>query len=268
MLDKFNREINYLRISVTDRCNLRCSYCMPEEGIFMKMHEDILSYESIVKVVRFAVEIGISKFRITGGEPLVRKDIVELVRGIRKVPGVKELVMTTNGVLLGKMAEELRDAGIDRLNISLDTLDPVKYRKLVRIGKINRVLEGIDTVIKAGFKNTKINMVLIPGFNDDEVEKMREFCDGKGLSLQRINHYSLQNISSINRKYEAERPLKCSVCNRIRLTADGNLKPCLFSDIEIPLDPDDPKKSLIKAIESKPEFGSSNNSKGNWEIGG
>ena len=268
MLDKFNREINYLRISVTDRCNLRCSYCMPAEGIPKKKHTEIISYEDIIKVVRSAVGTGINKIRITGGEPLVRKDIISLIEGIKSVPGVKELVLTTNGVLLEKRAEDLRKAGIDRINISLDTLDPEKYKKLVRIGEISHVLKGIEKIIEAGFTDTKINMVLIPGFNDDEIEDMKEFCNSRGLSLQRINHYSLHDINSINRKYEAERPLKCSVCNRIRLTSEGKLKPCLFSDIEIPLDKDDPEKSLRQAVLSKPRQGSMNTTKENWEIGG
>ncbi len=268
MLDKFNREINYLRISVTDRCNLRCSYCMPAEGIQKKTHMDIISYEDIIRVVSAAVVIGIAKIRLTGGEPLVRKDIIELVKGIKSVEGVKELVMTTNGVLLEKMAVDLKKAGLDRINISLDTLDPKKYKQLVRIGEIGEVLKGIDKIIDSGFENTKINMVLIPGFNEDEVENIKTFCEDKGLSLQRINHYSLHDINSIDRKYKAERPLKCSVCNRIRLTSDGKLKPCLFSDIEIPVDNSDLEKSLIEAVRSKPRSGTANNSRENWEIGG
>jgi len=268
MLDKFKREINYLRISVTDRCNLRCSYCMPAEGIPKKEHTDIISYENIIKIVRSAVEIGINKIRITGGEPLVRKDIISLIKGIKSVPGVKELVMTTNGVLLEKMAEDLKRAGIDRINISLDTLDAKKYKELVRIGEISHVLKGIEKAIESGFTGTKINMVLIPGFNDNEIEDMKNFCRIKGLSLQRINHYSLHDINSIDRKYEAERPLKCSVCNRIRLTSEGKLKPCLFSDLEIPLDKDDPERSLRQAVLSKPRNGSMNTTRGNWEIGG
>jgi len=268
MLDRYNREINYLRISVTDRCNLRCRYCMPEEGVPKKSHSDIISYEQIIRVVEAAVGIGISKIRITGGEPLVRKDVLHLIRGIRLVEGVKELVLTTNGVLLEKMAGNLKSAGVHRVNISLDTLDPDKYTELVRGGDINRVLRGIDTVIEAGFKNTKINMVLIPGFNHDEVEGMRDFCRKKGLTLQRINHYSLHDIGSINRRYEAERPLKCSVCNRIRLTSDGKLKPCLFSDLEIPLNMNHPEENLRQAVLSKPERGTANDTSGNWEIGG
>ncbi len=179
-----------------------------------------------------------------------------------------ELVLTTNGVLLESMAVDLREAGIDRINISLDTLDPEKYNELVRGGDIKKVFHGIEKVIEAGFEKTKINMVLIPGFNSDEVDDMKAFCNEKGLTLQRINHYSLHDIESINRKYEAERPLKCSVCNRIRLTSEGNLKPCLFSNLEIPLDPDDPESSLRKAVLNKPEKGTMNNTSGNWEIGG
>ncbi len=268
MLDKFDREINYLRISVTDRCNLRCSYCMPPEGVPMKKHSDIISYENIVKVVKAAVDSGISKIRITGGEPLIRKDIIDLVRNIGSVRGVKELVLTTNGVLLERMAASLKEAGIDRINISLDTLDPEKYNKLVGGGDIRRVLKGIEKVKEVGFTGTKINMVLIPGFNDNEVKSMKLFCEKNGLSLQRINHYSLNDIGSINKEYEAERPLKCSSCNRIRLTSDGKLKPCLFSDLEIPLDLENPKDSLKKAVLSKPRKGSANRTRGNWEIGG
>ena len=268
MLDKYSREINYLRISVTDRCNLRCVYCMPAEGVPKKDHREILSYEQIIDVVRSAVGIGISKIRITGGEPLIRKDILKLIKGIKSVEGVTELVLTTNGVLLENMAVELKEAGIDRLNISLDTLDPDKYAGLVRGGDINRVLRGIDKVIDAGFLHTKLNMVLIPEFNDIEVDDMKKFCTGKGLTLQRINHYSLHDIGSVSRNYKAERPLKCALCNRIRLTSDGKLKPCLFSNLEIPLDPADIEASLRNAVLGKPEKGTFNTTGGNWEIGG
>ena len=268
MFDKFNRQIDYLRISVTDRCNLRCTYCMPEEGVVPKSHYDILSYEKIIEVVKEAISLGIKKIRLTGGEPLVRKGILFLVQQLKKLPGLEELTLTTNGVLLDKMAKPLKKAGLDRINISLDTLDPGKYKKLTRIGDINNVLMGIDAVIQAGFENTKINMVLIPGFNDNEVETMQAFCREKGFALQRINHYSLTDIESIDRTYEAERPLKCERCNRIRLTADGKLKPCLFSDMEIPLDFNNLKASLINAIQCKPEYGTTNVTTQNWQIGG
>ncbi|MFW6160532.1 MAG: GTP 3',8-cyclase MoaA [Acidobacteriota bacterium] len=268
MYDRFNRKITYLRISVTDRCNLRCTYCMPEEGIKLKRHEDILSYEEIVRVAREAVELGIHKFRLTGGEPLVRKNIIQLVRELKKINGLKELSMTTNGVLLSLFAWELRQAGLDRLNISLDTLKPEKYRKITRVGDIENIFSGIDAALKAGFSGTKLNMVLIPGFNTDEVEKMKEFCRNKGFALQRINHYSLEERCSIQSEYQAERPLDCSQCNRIRLTADGKLKPCLFSDREIPVNMKDIGLSLKKAILAKPREGTSCFSRENWQIGG
>ncbi len=268
MFDKFNRQIDYLRISVTDRCNLRCTYCMPEEGVDHKSHHDILSYEKILEVVKEAISLGIKKIRLTGGEPLVRKGILFLVEQLKKLPGLEELTLTTNGVLLDKMARSLKKAGLDRINISLDTLDPGKYKKLTRTGDIKHVLRGIEAVIDAGFNNTKINMVIIPGFNDNEGEAMQAFCREKGFALQRINHYSLTDIESIDRTYVAERPLKCERCNRIRLTADGKLKPCLFSDLEIPLDFNNLKESLINAIQCKPEGGTTNVTTQNWQIGG
>ncbi|MDQ1354732.1 MAG: Radical protein [Acidobacteriota bacterium] len=268
MFDRYNRRIDYLRISVTDRCNLRCTYCMPAEGVVPKSHEDILSYEKIVEVAREAIGLGIKKIRLTGGEPLIRKNFLSLVKQLKKLPGLKELTLTTNGVLLESMAMPLKEAGIDRVNISLDTLDPEKYKKITRCGDINKVFKGIDAVITTGFKRSKINMVLIPGVNDDEVTAMKRFCLEKGFILQRINHYSLDNIKSIDRNYIAERPLKCCSCNRIRLTADGKLKPCLFSNLEIPLDFSHLRESLIKAIEVKPESGTCNSSRQNWQIGG
>jgi cyclic pyranopterin phosphate synthase len=241
---------------------------MPEQGVVSKRHHDILSYEKMIDVSREAIALGIKKIRLTGGEPLVRKGILFLVEQLKNLPGLAELTLTTNGVLLDKMARPLKQAGIDRINISLDTLDPEKYKRLTRTGDIKHVLRGIDASIEAGFKNTKINMVLIPGMNDDEVEPMREFCREKGFALQRINHYSLGDIESIDRSYAAERPLRCSECNRIRLTADGKLKPCLFSDLEIPLDFSNLRESLISAIQGKPESGTCNFTRENWQIGG
>lgn len=268
MYDKFNREITYLRISVTDRCNLRCVYCMPEQGVLLKRHRDILSYEKIIEIAREGISLGIKKIRITGGEPLVRRGIVSFLHQLGKLPGLEELTLTTNGVLLSPLAQELKKTGLNRINISLDTLDPGKYKQLTRIGNIEDVLQGIDAAIDAGFENSKLNMVVIPGTNDDEVEKMKAFCKEKRMQLQRINHYSLDNIHSIDRDYRAERPLNCSECNRIRLTADGKFKPCLFSDIEIPVDLNHLEESFEKAIREKPASGRCNTTRGNWEIGG
>jgi len=268
MLDRFNRDIYYLRISITDRCNLRCKYCMPEQGIKLKSHEEILTYEQIIKIVKAAAELGFKKIRITGGEPLVRRGVEKLVKEIKSISGIEEVTLTTNGVLLKYMAKKLKDSGLDRINISLDTLNPNKYKEITRIGDIRFVLEGIDETIRVGFKNTKINMVIIPNFNDNEVEDMKNFCDSKGLFLQRINHYSLNNINSINKKYKAERPLPCSKCNRIRLTSDGYLKPCLFSNLMIKIDFNDIKSSIIKAIQEKPAAGTFNTTTYNYQIGG
>lgn len=268
MLDPFKRAINYLRISVTDRCNLRCIYCMPAGGIDLKRHRDILSYEQIGQVVEEAVGLGIDKVRLTGGEPLVRKDTAFLIRQLKTITGLRELTLTTNGLLLKEMANELKESGLDRLNISLDTLDPGMYRRITRIGDICHVLNGIDAAREAGFQNTKINMVLLPGINDQQVESMKAFCAQKGLSLQRINAYSLDDLTSLDPHHQAERPLPCELCNRIRLTADGKLKPCLFSDLEIPIDFTNIRATLTSAIHHKPPKGTACHHRQNWQIGG
>jgi cyclic pyranopterin phosphate synthase len=268
MFDTYNRRITYLRVSVTDRCNLRCTYCMPEAGIQMKRHADILPYEKIVSIVATAAKMGIHKIRLTGGEPLVRKNIVFLVRELKGVPGVSEVSMTSNGMLMGLLATELKQAGLDRLNISLDTLDAGKYRQITRNGDIEQVFAGIRAARKAGFIATKINMVLIPAFNSNEVEAMQKFCLENGLLLQRIHHYSLQDMKTTWHGLAAERPLACNVCNRLRLTADGKLKPCLFSDREFAVDFSDIASSLEKAVQAKPMHGVACRRRENWQIGG
>lgn len=268
MYDSYKRRIDYLRISVTDRCNLRCTYCMPEEGVPLKSHADILSYEKIVQVAAAAAGLGIGKVRLTGGEPLLRRNITFLVRELKALPDIAEVSLTTNGTLLAPMAEELRRAGLDRLNVSLDTLDAGKYRQITRGGDIGSVLAGLRAAADAGFRGTKVNMVLIPGFNDREVEDMKEFCRRHGLLLQRIHHYSLHDHQTTGGLLEAERPLSCRVCNRLRLTADGKLKPCLFSDLEIAVDFGDLRASLKRAAQAKPAAGVSCRSRENWQIGG
>jgi cyclic pyranopterin phosphate synthase len=266
VLDQFNREIHYLRISITDKCNLRCTYCMPEEGVPFKPHSDIMSFEKIVEVVEAAAKLGINKIRLTGGEPLVRKDVVDLVRLIKAVDGIDHLGMTTNGVLLDKLAQPLRDAGMDSVNISMDTLNPERYKEITRIGDISFTLKGIDAAIAAGFETIKINVVVMDTTPDDEIKDMENFCADKGLTLQMINHYDL----SANKKntYKFDRPPKCAVCNRIRLTADGILKPCLHSNQEIPVNPADIISSLKQTILDKPENGSVCTNRNMIEIGG
>ncbi len=169
MKDSFGREINYLRVSLTDRCNLRCEYCMPEKGIEKLKHSDMLSLEDTYEVIKVFVELGVNKIRFTGGEPLVRLGIVDLISRVSNLEGVKEISMTTNGVLLEKYAKSLKDAGLKRVNISLDTLNEEKYREITRGGELHKVLNGIKAAKEAGLNPIKINTVLIGGFNDDEI---------------------------------------------------------------------------------------------------
>lgn len=171
MRDQHNRNINYLRLSVTDLCNLKCKYCMPEVGVEKKKHSEILSFESCVEIVQSAAELGVNKVRITGGEPLVRRGIVDLVKRISETEGIDELAMTTNGILLSKNAEALKKAGLNRVNISIDTLNPVKYHSITRGGKLQDVLDGIEAARFYGLTPIKLNVVIINGFNTDEIEK-------------------------------------------------------------------------------------------------
>ncbi len=268
MYDSFDRRIDYLRISLTDLCNLRCTYCMPEEGVPLRPRSDFLTYEEITAVAREAARLGLTKIRLTGGEPLIKKDLDVLIRALKAIPEVEEVALTTNGTLLAGLAATLKAAGLDRLNISLDTLDPGRYRDITRGGNIEDVMRGIEAAAAAGFRGTKINMVLIPGFNEDEVAPMGAFCRDHCLTLQRIRHYSLRERGGGEEAEEAERPGACARCNRIRLTADGKLKPCLFSDAEIPVDLEDIAAGLKKAVREKPARGRSCTVRGVWQIGG
>lgn len=169
LIDTYGRRIRYLRLSVTDRCNLRCQYCMPAEGIPKHRHGDMLSYEELYRIAAETVSMGIDKIRLTGGEPLVRKGVVEFSRRLAGIPGLKELVLTTNGLLLGEMAGPLFQAGVKRLNISLDSLKSGVFAAITRGGDLNRVLDGIEAACAAGFPQPKINMVVMRGINDNEV---------------------------------------------------------------------------------------------------
>lgn len=266
MLDRYNREINYLRISVTDKCNLRCTYCMPAEGIPLKTHNEIMSFEDIVKTAEAAAKVGIRKIRLTGGEPLVRKGIVQLVKMLNNVKGIEHLAMTTNGVLLSTMAAPLRAAGLNSVNISLDTLIPERYSALTRIGDIQYVLNGIEAARKENFEKIKINMVVMNDTKNEEITALKEFCSSKGLILQMINHYELKTEKQ--NAYTFDRPPKCALCNRIRLTADGFLKPCLHSNQEIPLNREDLHSSIEQAILDKPKNGMVCTNRSMIEIGG
>jgi cyclic pyranopterin phosphate synthase len=265
MRDACGREINYLRISVTDRCNLRCRYCMPEEGIALISHEEILSYEGIAEIAAAAVRLGVTKIRLTGGEPLARKGLLELVRKLKAIPGLRILAMTTNGTLLAPVAAELALAGLDSVNISLDTIDPERYRFLTRRGNLQDALAGLDAAILAGLK-VKLNMVVLSDTGEAEVEAMRDFARSKGVALQTIGQYSLQEEKRDD--YAYDRPPPCASCNRIRLMANGALRSCLHSDLDFKVDFDDIEGSIAAAIRGKPAHGAVSSTPSVGQIGG
>lgn len=265
MFDRYNRLINYLRISVTDRCNLRCTYCMPEEGIRLLDHPDILSFEEITDFTRKAVANGISKVRLTGGEPLVRKGIVELVAMLAGIDGLEDLSMTTNGILLHKFAPELKKAGLNRVNISLDTVNSDNYCQNTRNGDLTKVLKGIDAAGKAGLEPIKINCVLL-GQPDDETRELKQFCDDRGLKLRFIHQMNLKTGEFSN--VEGGEGGNCSKCNRVRLLANGDIKPCLFSDLAYNIRELGHQEALDLALGNKPQSGTYNKSGEFYNIGG
>ena len=293
VFDSLGRPITYLRLSVTDRCNCRCTYCMPAHGVPVQGHDDLMSFKELVEVVRAATRLGVRKVRITGGEPLVRRGIVELCRMVKGVPGVEELAMTTNATLLSPLAESLRAAGLDRLNVSLDTLRPERYRAITRTGELSDALDGIRAAWDAGFRELKLNCVLIGGVNEDEaadfvaiarespvevrfIELMpmgqcaawepRRFVSADAV-LAACPELAAVGGSGVAELYAAPgfagrvgliRAVShrfCSGCDRIRVTADGRLKPCLHSAQEIclrGLGPDELEGALRRGIEGKP----------------
>jgi len=265
MFDRFNRPINYLRISVTDRCNLRCTYCMPEEGIRLLDHSDILSFEEITDFTRMAVVNGITKVRLTGGEPLVRKGIVELVAMLAQIEGLEDLSMTTNGILLHKFAPELKIAGLNRVNISLDTVSSDNYCLNTRNGDLKQVLEGIDAAGKAGLEPIKINCVLL-GQPDEETRELKQFCEDRGLKLRFIHQMNLKTgeFSTV----EGGEGGNCSKCNRVRLLANGDIKPCLFSDLAYNIRELGHQEALNLSLGNKPKAGTYNKSGEFYNIGG
>ncbi len=266
MLDRFNRKINYLRISVTDRCNLRCHYCMPENDPCLLRHEDIMRFEEIREVVGVAVSMGIDKVRLTGGEPLVRKDIVALVSMIASVSGVRDLAMTTNGILLPNYAASLAKAGLHRVNISLDTVDPAKFRSLTRGGDIHKVFKGINAARHAGLEPIKINCVITESPDEADAIQVGNFCRKEGLQVRYIPKMDLQlgHFGIVDGGSGGD----CSCCNRLRLTSDGKIKPCLFSDIAYDTRITGIRQSLEMALGNKPAKGTINLSNCFHNIGG
>ena len=201
LIDLYGRKHNYLRISVTDRCNLRCLYCMGPEGVKLIPHRRILTYEEILEVVKAGAALGISKVRLTGGEPLVRKGLLHLVEEISRVPGIIDLAMTTNGILLPDFAGPLKEAGLQRVNISLDSLKPAVYRKITRGGELARALAGIEAALAAGLKPVKINIVLMKGINHREVPAFLKLALEKELHLRFIEYMPIGAQGSEHQKY-------------------------------------------------------------------
>ena len=267
LCDRFKREITYLRVSVTDKCNLRCTYCMPTDGVPLCAHEEILTFEEIVAVVKVAVKWGITKVRLTGGEPLVRTGIVKLVAMVGAIPGILDYAMTTNGILLADYALELKNAGLHRVNISLDSIEDDRYQEITRGGNLAKVLEGIKAAKDTGLGPVKINTV--QGRNAAEpvdVEKVKEFCDKHSLEHRVINKMNLQEgIFSI---VEGGTGGDCLKCNRLRLSAQGVLYPCLFSDIGYRVRKLGIQQALDLAVKNKPASGTVNNNGRFYQMGG
>ncbi|MFO7923476.1 MAG: radical SAM protein [Bacteroidales bacterium] len=266
MLDRFDRKINYLRISVTDRCNLRCSYCMPVDDFMMLAHTDILSFDEIVDVVREGAGMGIDKIRLTGGEPLVRRDVVKLVGMIASVNGIKDLAMTSNGIMLEKYAGPLAEAGLDRINISLDTMDAGKFRQLTSGGDLKQVLRGIEAAKNAGLDPVKLNCVVINSSVEPDALAVKKFAGENGLEVRFIHRMDLgEGEFSI---VEGGKGGDCENCNRIRLTADGKIKPCLFSDISFEVRKMGAGQAIKAAVLHKPRRGTACSMNHFYNIGG
>ena len=253
MLDPYGRQIDYLRVSVTDRCNLRCRYCMPKEGIPLLKHSNILSFEEITEVVRTAVEMGVIKVRLTGGEPLVRRGIVNLVESIAGIDGVQDLAMTTNGILLSQYAKDLVSAGLVRVNVSLDTTDAARYHRLTCGGDIEDVFFGIDAALEAGLKPIKLNCVVGSYSTPSDVQAVQAYGRRNGLDVRVIRQmtFSTGFFSVVQGGTGGD----CKRCNRIRLSSDGKVRPCLFSDVFYEIRKLGPSEAIRQAITQKPETG-------------
>ncbi|PKP37703.1 MAG: radical SAM protein [Bacteroidetes bacterium HGW-Bacteroidetes-14] len=266
LCDTTGRTLTYLRISVTDRCNLRCNYCMPEEGVPLVEHSRILSFDEIVNFTRIAVSKGITKVRLTGGEPLVRRGITELVRSIAAIEGIKDLSMTTNGQLLSLYAKELKEAGLNRINISLDATDPGKYREITRGGDVTKVFEGIRAASEAGLDPVKINCVVKHNREEKDARDVAAFASENGLQVRYIQMMDLHrgDFGIVDGGDGGD----CPRCNRLRLTATGMVKPCLFSDLEFDVRELGAEMAINLAVKQKPLRGGHNTTGEFFNIGG
>lgn len=266
MYDCFNRKINYLRVSVTDRCNFRCTYCMPAKGIMQLSHNDILTFDEILNTIKYGVDLGINKVRITGGEPLVRKGIVNLIEMIAKLDGITDLAMTTNGTLLPKYAQELKNAGLMRVNISLDTLNPDKFKQITRIGNLKDVLKGIEAAKKAELKPIKINCVIVNSKDEPDAVAVAKFAKENHLQVRFIHEMDLEK--GYFKKVEGGTGGDCRICNKLRLTATGELKPCLFSEIGYNVREVGVEQAYNLSLNKKPKSGNKNKIGNFYNIGG
>jgi cyclic pyranopterin phosphate synthase len=266
MLDQYKRNIHYLRISVTDRCNLRCRYCMPEEGVKMLDHKEILTFEEILEIVKAAVDMGVDKVRITGGEPLVRKGIVELVRMLSGMNGIRDLSMTSNGILLTEFAGSLKEAGLQRINISLDTIDPERYAFLTRGGDLEKALKGIKAAKEAGLWPVKINCVVKDSSEEPDAVLVAEYCKQNGLEVRFIKQMALH--SGKFAVVDGGTGGDCVNCNRLRLTANGIIKPCLFNNLGYDVRALGVEEALEQAVLNKPKSGTVNTLGSFYNIGG
>ena len=296
MIDKLGRDITYLRISLTDKCNLRCRYCMPEEGVCRRAHHEMMNEDEVVTAVEVAASLGIHKIRLTGGEPLVKKNIISICSRVAAVEGIREVCLTTNGILLPELAAPLKEAGVKRINLSLDTLDPEKYAYITRRGHLGQFRAGLEAALKAGFDKVKINAVLIGGFNDDEIKDLAGLTMQYPVDMRFIELMPIQDhdefgasaylpYSAVLERLPEAVPVKhdggvaklyrlpgamgniglispisahfCGECNRLRLTADGKLKPCLHAPDEYSikgLDREGMKAVFEQAIWNKPAW--------------
>lgn len=266
MKDRYARTINYLRISVTDRCNLRCVYCMPAEGVQLIRHEDLLSFEEIEAFTRVAVAMGIDKVRLTGGEPLVRRGIVSLVEKLAQIDGVRDLAMSTNGILLNRFSKPLKEAGLHRLNVSLDTLDPARYREITRGGNVKDVLQGLRIAKETGFAPIKVNTVVRHGRHEPDAEQVRAYAQANGFEIRFISRMDLEKGEFWS--VEGGDGGACHKCNRLRLTSDGLVKPCLFSDLGYSVRKLGAREAIRQAVANKPREGTESHSNTFYAVGG
>ena len=253
MFDSFDRRIDYLRVSVTDKCNLRCVYCMPEEGVPTLRHEDVLSFEEIRDVVETAVAMGVTKVRVTGGEPLVRRDVVTLVGLLGGIDGIRDYAMSTNGIMLADHAQRLAEAGLHRVNVSLDAVDPERYVAITRGGDVRRVLAGIDAALAAGLTPVKINCVVRRAPNEADAQAVTKYAAPLGLEVRYIRRMNLSagDFSVVIGGAGGD----CPRCNRLRLTCDGTVRPCLFSDLGFSVRELGAREAIERAVAAKPASG-------------